>query len=130
VPEQGSIHIDHSAFPETGRRPGVAEAYTELRDYGYKLGSSPKVSALLRDTMRSVGTGLDKALRFTFEAFIKDPTRASIAPLAAEYAVAPRWASTSTFDGAVAAHYVEPGGQVYTTAIKVGPQIPSCHAAI
>ena len=126
VPEHGSIHIDHSAFPEKGRRPGEAESYIELRDYGYKLGSSPKVSALLRDTMRAVGTGLDRALRFTFEAFIKDPTTASVAALAAEYAVAPQWASTSTFDGAVAAHYVEPGGAVKATAIKAGPQRPAC----
>jgi hypothetical protein len=38
VPEHGSIHVDHSAFPETGRRPGDPAPYTVLRDYGYKLG--------------------------------------------------------------------------------------------
>ena len=80
--------------------------------------------------MRSVGTGLDRALRFTFEAFIKDPTKASIADLAAQYAVAPQWASTSTFDGAVAAHYVEPDGEPHPTAIKVSLQGPSQNAAV
>ena len=116
VPEPGgTIIVDHQCVSESGKRQsppvGKAPTYTEVRDYRYALDSSPKTSALLRDTLRTIGAGLHKALRYTFVAFVKAPTDVpAVSSLGLEYAVSPAWASTSTFDGAVLAHFVDPQG--------------------
>ena len=106
VPEHGTIIVDHRRVPETNITGTVTE-----RDYTYAIDSSPRTSALFRDTMRTIGAGLHKALRYTFDAFVKAPKAVpEVSKLGVEYAVSPAWRSTSTFDGAALAHWIDAQG--------------------
>ena len=122
VPEHGSLHLDHRHVLETGKRllpaADAGAAYTVERNYSYAIDSSPKTSALLRDSLRTIGTGLEKALRSTFDAYRKANSAVpELAKLAVEYATSPAWAATGTFDGAAAAHWVDPSGKTSDSPI-------------
>ena len=125
VPEHGLITVDHRKVTETSRA-----GTPKTRDYGYGIDSTPRTSELFRETMRTIGAGMHKALRYTLDAFKAAPGEVpDVSTLGVAYAVSEAWKATSTFDGAALAHWTDATGKRYEVPIAdTGDALSNKHA--